>query len=107
MDIRVAILNTSILTQFGAFTYRQVDIDAARQAVEGEILSAVGHDATAEILSTLLGRAIPVNRIKYEQPIGEPALVFKLRGRIPEGKILTVEEIEAIGYDFGILDRVA
>ncbi len=71
---RVVLLNTSILTCHGSFTYQP-----------------------------LLGVPVPVNRIQYEQTTGDLAVVFKLRGRPPEGKILTAEEIEAIGYDFGLL----
>jgi len=34
-------------------------------------------------------------------------LVFKLKGRVPEGKVLSREELEAIGYEFGLLTRTA
>ena len=67
------------------------------------LLSAIGHETTAQILTELLGFEIPVNRIEYRQEPGDIALVFKLRGRPSEGKILTRDEIEAMGYDFGIL----
>lgn len=30
---------------------------------------------------------------------------MKLRGRAPEGKILTAEEVEKIGYEWGLLKR--
>jgi uncharacterized protein DUF1874 len=59
----------------------------------------------ADILTTLLGRDIPVNRIDFRQEREQAAIVFKLRGRPPEGAILSAEEVEAIGYDLKILDR--
>ena len=70
-----------------------------------EILSAVGHDVTAQILTELLGVTVPVNRIQFQQEVGQDALVFKLNARAPEGKVLNREEIEAIGYSFKILTR--
>lgn len=68
--------------------------------------SAIGHQATAEILSELLSVPVGVNRIEYSQQVGERAIVFKLRGRVPEGCILTRNQIEEIGYDFGLLERI-
>lgn len=37
--------------------------------------------------------------------MNEIAIVFKLKGRPEEGKILTIQEIEEIGYEFGVLIR--
>ena len=69
--------------------------------------SAIGHQSTADIISTLLGVECPMNRIMYRQDIGDYALVFKLNGRPEEGKILSVADIEEIGYSWGILARTA
>lgn len=105
----VAILNTSIATTYGKYEYIQINLDEARDLVrqpEG-VLSAVGHESTAQILSTLLGMEVSVNRIFFQQQAGQEALVFKLRGRAPEGVILSTEEIEALGYDFGRLTRLS
>lgn len=113
----LAILNTSIITAYGSFDYKAISFDDAKLLVhdaldpmigpdEG-ILSAIGHQSTAEILSELLGTEVPVNRIQFAQEIGQSAIVFKLKGRPPEGVILSREEIEEIGYDFGLLNRKA
>jgi len=32
--------------------------------------------------------------------------VFKLKKRVPEGKILTVSEIEEFGYEFAVLTKL-
>ena len=110
--MKLAILNTSILTNFGSFSYKQIDLPSAISAVQIDgfasdgILSAVGHESTAAILTDLLGVEIPVNRIQFAQEVGQKALVFKLKGRAPEGKILSREEIEEIGYEFGLLTRL-
>ncbi|HNC58634.1 MAG TPA: DUF1874 domain-containing protein [Leptospiraceae bacterium] len=54
-------------------------------------------------MSELLGVTVPVNRIEYRQETGDTAIVFKLKGRPPEGAILSKEQLEEIGYDFGII----
>ena len=101
---QLAILNTSILTTTGLFELQDITLQEAQQLTkDNEILSAVGHQSTADILTTLLETTIPMNRIQFAQEVGQKALVFKLLGRPEEGKILTTEEIESIGYKFQIL----
>jgi len=103
----VTLLNCSILTAYGEYRYVPINLAQARQAV-GDLgfKSAIGHESTAQIISELLGIDCSVNRIIYEQKTGESALVFKLKRRSPEGKILTREEIEDIGYEWGILCKI-
>lgn len=104
--MKLAILNTSILTVTGTFELQDITLEQAQALVQhNEILSAVGHQSTADILTTLLGTTIPMNRILFEQQEGQKALVFKLLGRPEEGKILTAKEIEQIGYKFQLLTR--
>jgi hypothetical protein len=103
---KIAILNTSICTSDGYYSLETISLEFARTLVENyNFISAIGHDSTAQILTELLGVDIPVNRIQFEQEAGQTALVFKLNGRPPEGKILTKEEIEEIGYSFKVLVR--
>lgn len=107
----ITVLNTSILTNFGKYQYNEISLDRAREIAQqangfGLLASAVGHQSTCDILTKLLGVTIPMNRIEYKQEVGTAALLFKLKGRPEEGKILTVEEIEEIGYNFGLLIRL-
>ena len=104
--MKLAVLNTSILTTTGTFELQDITLQEAQQLVkDNEILSAVGHQSTADILTTLLGTEVPMNRILFEQETGQKALVFKLNGRPEEGKILTAEEIHQMGFKFQILIR--
>lgn len=104
--MKLAILNTSILTTTGLFELQDITLQEAQQLVkDNEILSAVGHQSTADILTTLLGVEIPMNRIQFSQEVGQKAIVFKLNGRPEEGKILSADEIEQIGYKFQLLTR--
>ena len=105
--MKLAILNTSILTTTGMFELQDITLEEAKQLVkDNEILSAVGHQSTSDILTTLLETEVPMNRIMFEQETGQKALVFKLNGRAPEGKILTVKEIHQIGFKFQLLTKI-
>lgn len=103
----ITLLNTSILTQHGPYDYRPIPLDDARAIVRAQpFQSAIGHQATADILTELLGVPVPLNRTQYEQAEGDLALVFKLNGRPPEGTILSREQIDEMGYSFGVLYRL-
>lgn len=106
-NLPVAVLNTSIVTADGTFVLETIGLDEARALVADPagILSAVGHQSTAQILTELLEVEVPVNRITFAQQQGQVALVFKPHGRPPEGAILSRKEIEAIGYSFKRLTR--
>ena len=107
--MELAILNTSIITSEGVFSLRDISLEEARKlAIDNRdnLLSAVGHQSTADILTTLLGVEIKMNRINFVQEQHQEALVFKLLGRPEEGKILTLSEIEGIGYKFQVLIKI-
>ena len=102
----VDILNTSIITTDGNYTLTTITTTQAQElAQNNQILSAVGHEVTAQVLTTLLGVDVPVNRIMYAQEVGQQAIVLKINGRIPEGKILSLEDIEEIGYTLKLMVR--
>lgn len=112
MKNRIVLLNTSIITKEGTFTYKKISLMDAQQNIDAykeqglEVLSAIGHESTAQILSKLLGIEVKVNRMFYEQSPTDNVIVFKLNGRPEEGKILSTEDIEKIGYSFGLLTMV-
>lgn len=104
----LAVLNTAIVTTDGDYRIRTITLEEAQQlARAAEIDSAVGHESTAQILTNLLGVEVPVNRQLFEQAVGQPALVFKLNGRPPEGQILSAEELTEVGFTFKILERTS
>lgn len=105
--MKITLLNTSILTTYGTFEFQPILLSEARDLVKShEVVSAIGHAATADVLSDLLGIKVTPNRLEFSQNVGETALVFKLKSRIPEGKVLNRAEIETVGYEFGILRRL-
>lgn len=105
---RLAVLNTSIVTTDGTYTLESITPERAVELAAGADLdSAVGHDSTAAILSTILGREIPVCRQLFAQQAGQRALVFKLNGRPEPGVELSREQLEEIGFSFKLLTRTA
>ncbi|MBS6765615.1 MAG: DUF1874 domain-containing protein [Clostridium sp.] len=107
--MKLALLNTSILTTAGEYRLTDITLDEAKALVKNNrdnLNSAIGHASTADIMTALLSVKIPINRQMFIQEVGQRALVFKLNGRPEEGKILTVEDIEQIGYKFQLLYRI-
>lgn len=106
---RVLILNTSVLLTPGTYRFESLSLDAARAVVtpSEQVVSAVGHPATAEVLSRDLGAEIANNRLTLTgHAVGQRAIVFKLRERPPTGAELTVNDIDRIGYDLMLLTRL-
>jgi len=99
----VYILNSAILTSHGKYYFFPLSTEGARRRLERGFVSAVGHEATAKVLSRILGVEVPVNRIRIKMEPGDEAVVFRLHERLPEGKVLSAEELEKHGYDLGLL----
>lgn len=106
----IVFLNTSIVTSPGNWTMSEpMSLQSIKEFVEAVkdrgFESAIGHEATASVMSKLLGMEIKVNRRDFIQKSRQIAIVFKMKSRAPEGKILTEEEMEKIGYDFFLLTK--
>jgi len=106
--MKLAVLNTSIVTTDGTYSLESITAEeAVTLAADADLDSAVGHDSTAAILSTILGREVPVCRQLFVQEVGQQALVFKLNGRPEPGRELSRQELEEIGFSFKLLVRTA
>ena len=62
---------------------------------EGAV-SAIGHPATASVLSTICGFPIQANRIMVMLSPGDVLYVFQIMERLPEGKVLSAQEVESL-----------
>ena len=74
-----------------------------------EVVSAIGHADTTKLINRELGRLpclaagfepVITNRMVVQPVAGDRFVCIKLRGRIPEGVLLTEEQIEQIGYEW-------
>ncbi len=75
--------------------------DVAGILMVHNFLSAVGHEATAKVLGLLLGVEVPFNRVAIRLVPGDQLIVFQLGVRLPEGQILSEEEVKSL-YEQGL-----
>ena len=79
--------------------FRLIDVNWARHLLKiNPWESAIGHEGTAKILTQILGVEIPFNRKSIYFEAGDIGIHFFLKQRLPEGKILTEEEIKNLEY---------
>jgi hypothetical protein len=79
---------------------RIVSVQEAKQLLSNGFVSAVGHQSTAEIMSQILGIPIQYSRQSVFLEPGDEAICFVLKQRPPEGRVLTAEELQQIGFYF-------
>lgn len=112
-DNKLYILN-ALITPFGdenaQFKISRISLDKAKELYsrfpKEKIVSAIGHQSTAQLISTLLDTEVPMNRINVYFKPGDTGLVFALKQRAPEGKVLTKDEILKMGLDIFYVLRV-
>lgn len=111
----LALLNTAICTVPGQYRVMEISAESARSLLVAYCsdgvtdpcyVSAIGHQATADALTEILGVEVDVNRIAFEQQPGQQAIVLKLRGRIPEGQVLGRKMLDEIGFDLWLMTRL-
>lgn len=103
----VTLLSTSVLTATARSATSLLRSTTRAASSRKDLIRQSAIRETADALSELLNTPVPVNRIEYVQEPGEKAVIFKLKSRIPVGVILSREEIERFGYEFGLLTRVS
>ena len=105
--MKILLLSTPVLVVDGTYRLSSISVDEARELLKDGFLSAVGHQATADVLSELLGIHVPMNRItlgKEHFQEGQKAVVLKLLKRPPEGAILDAKQIKECGFGFKLLE---
>jgi hypothetical protein len=92
----------NMLEQFPAkLAIEEVDLEQVKQMLSTkEFMSAVGHQATAEILSKILGLPVIFNRQSIKLTEHDTLVVFQLMTRLPEGAVLGEEELKTLPHKF-------
>ena len=79
---------------------KEISVEDVKKLLEDDFVSGVGHEATSQVLSELLEKEIQTNRIKIELEPHDKLIVFQLLERLPEGVVLSSEQIKNIKYKF-------
>jgi len=61
---------------------------------DNELVNAIGHESTVNLVNKLCEVQLQKNRIEVKMSEGDRALIVMVAERLPEGKILSDEEIE-------------
>lgn len=107
VHLPVAIFNGPICTTTGLYLVSPLSVEEARELITHYgFESAVGHQASAEVLSRILQVEVPMNRVEYHQRVGQKAIALKMNVRPPEGQILTTDEMIQVGFELQLLQRL-
>lgn len=104
----IAIFNGPVCTTNGLYRISDLGVEEAKELIARHgFESAVGHEASAQVLSAILEVEVPMNRIEYSQAVGQKAIALKLNVRPPEGQILSAEEMFKVGFELKLLERIS
>jgi hypothetical protein len=78
--------------------FEKISEEEARKMLESFAFeSAIGHEATAQVLSKRLGQEIRVDRKPVSLQVGDQVLICQISGgRLPEGKVLNEQEVNEL-----------
>jgi hypothetical protein len=79
---------------------KEIPAEEVKRDLKDGFTSAVGHQSTAEILSTLLEISVATNRVSISLKKGDVLYVFQLLTRLQEGQVLSADEIKNLPYKF-------
>jgi hypothetical protein len=100
------LLNAPICTGWGTYSFTPLNIEGAKKILNGGFVSAVGHQSTADFLAGILDMPVPCNRVQVNMTAGDQAVVLRLRSRLPEGVVLSEEEMRGVDYDLCLLSLI-
>jgi len=86
----------SMLTPPTTLTVVETSAEDVKNILNQGFTSAVGHEATSKIISTQLGIQVPTNRVSIKLSAGDVLIVYQLLTRLPEGKILSEDEMRQL-----------
>jgi len=103
---KIAILSAAIQPVDGLQRRSSLTIEQAKELLnDAEVVSYVGHPATAQYIKLALGVDVETTRGQYAPKVGDIAIAVTAKERLPEGSILTLEEMQG-KFNFIILEQI-
>ncbi len=101
----IYLFNSPVLTTYGDWHFSgPLSAQTARKRLNGQqVTSAIGHAASAALLTRLLARPVEVSRVAARLRPGDSALVLRLLERLPEGVVLDEHQMAVLPYELGWL----
>ncbi|ANE56543.1 STIV orfB116 family protein [Methylomonas sp. DH-1] len=101
------VINAPVLTEYGLWEFTgPLTVSDVKEILGRGFVSAIGHDASAKVLSQILNILIPVNRVSIRMQAGDEAIILRLLQRLPEGKVLDETELNSLEFELGFLKRL-
>jgi hypothetical protein len=82
---------------------REASLEEVKKILAKGFETAVGHESTAAFLSRLLGIEVRCERKQVFLWPNTTIIVFQLLSRLPEGRVLTEEELANVKYKFYVV----
>jgi hypothetical protein len=86
---------------------KEASIEEIKELLSRGFESAIGHESTAAFLTKLLGVEVKAERKQVTIDANTILVVFQLLSRLPEGRVLTEEEIASVKYKFYVVGIVS
>lgn len=101
------LINTPVITEYGLWLFTgPLDTNKAQQQLKNGFVSAIGHQASADLLSDCLHMPVAMNRQRIAMQPGDQAVVLRLMERLGEGVLLDRQQLQQRDYQLGLLTRL-
>ena len=94
----------------GIYINQKIDLDTAKKVCSSNIehTSALGHQGAVDAFNALgfFDGQVSLNRVPVKMASGDVAIALKVIGRLPEGQILSLEELQGIGFEFYLIRHI-
>jgi hypothetical protein len=85
---------------------KEVGIEEVKELLARGFESAVGHETTAQFLTQMLNLEVKAERRQIVLTPETKLIVFQLLGRLPEGRVLSFEELSKIPHKFYVVEII-